>query len=165
MAREQLGGSEEREMLERLGSEVEDAIEDLRAVAHGEYPQILTERGVGAALADVARMAPMPVDILGTWRRRHSQAVEVTVYFCCVECLQNAAKHAGSGASVTVRLSEAHDRVGFCVQDDGAGFDPATVRRGAGLGSLEDRVAALGGTLEIDAGLGRGTRVTGDLPG
>jgi signal transduction histidine kinase len=164
IAREQLGGSEEREMLERLGTEVDDAIDDLRAVAHGKYPQVLTERGVGAALADVARTAPMPVDVRDAWRGRHSEAVEVTVYFCCLECLQNAAKHAG-GASVMVRLSEARDRVGFCVEDDGAGFDPGTVVRGAGLANLESRVAALGGTLDIDAGPGRGTRITGTLPG
>ncbi len=130
-----------------------------------ERPHVLAERGVRAALADAARTAPMPVDIRGAWHGRHSEAVEVTVYFCCLECLQNAAKHAGRGASVMVRLSDANGRVGFCVEDDGAGFDPKSVPRGAGLTNLEGRLAALGGTLHIDAAPGRGTRITGDLPG
>jgi signal transduction histidine kinase len=88
----------------------------------------------------------------------------MTVYFCCLECLQNAAKHAGPGAAVTIRLSEAEGRVCFCVEDDGAGFDPGAVARGAGLTNLADRVAAVGGTLRIDAGPGRGTHISGNLP-
>jgi signal transduction histidine kinase len=86
------------------------------------------------------------------------------VYFCCQECLQNAAKHAGQGASAAIRLSEDDGRVSFSVEDDGAGFDPGAVKRGAGLTNLADRVAAVGGTLQIDARPGRGTRITGEIP-
>ena len=90
--------------------------------------------------------------------------IETTVYFCCQECIQNAAKHGGRGVSVTVRLREDADSVSFIVEDDGAGFDPATAARGAGLTNLADRVAAVGGTLEIDARPGRGTRIRGEIP-
>ena len=95
---------------------------------------------------------------------RHAEPVEITVYFCCVECLQNAAKHAGPGASVTVTLGESDGGVEFCVEDDGAGFDPAAVERGSGLTNLEDRLSAAGGTLHIDSSPGEGTRVTGRVP-
>ena len=95
---------------------------------------------------------------------RHAEAVEATVYFCCVECLQNAAKHAGPGAAVTVRLSASDGCVSFQVDDDGAGFDPGAIHRGAGLDNLAERVSALGGTLEIDAVPGRGTHIAGILP-
>jgi signal transduction histidine kinase len=84
------------------------------------------------------------------------------VYFCCLECLQNAAKQAGPGASATIRLAETDDHVSFDVEDDGAGFDPDAIERGAGLTNLVDRMAAVGGTLQIDARPGRGTRLTGE---
>jgi signal transduction histidine kinase len=161
---EQLDRSEERAMLERLGAEVDLAIDELRAVARGVYPQVLAHGGVGPALAAVARDSAIPVSIRDAGVGRHSEGIEMTVYFCCLECLQNAAKHAGPGAAVTIRLSEAKGRVAFCVEDDGAGFDPGAVERGAGLTNLADRVAAVGGTLRIDAGPGRGTRIAGSLP-
>lgn len=164
LAGERLVRPEDRTMLERLGVEVDDAIDELRTVAHGIYPPILAGQGIGAALASVARSSAMPVGVRDGWLGRHSEAVETTVYFCCVEGLQNAAKHAGHGASATIRLSEADGWVSFSVEDDGAGFDPDRVDRGAGLTNLTDRVAAVGGTLRIDAGPGRGTCITGEIP-
>ena len=164
LAGERFDGSEERAMLERLGGQVDDAIEELRGVAHGIYPSVLADRGVGTALRAVARSSAMPVRVGDEWRGRHSEAVETTVYFCCLECLQNAAKHAGQGASATVRLFEADGQVSFSVQDDGTGFDPGTVERGHGLTNLADRVAAVGGTLTIDSASAQGTRVTANIP-
>jgi signal transduction histidine kinase len=108
---EQLDRSEERGMLERLGAEVDQAIDELRAVAQGVYPQILAQGGVGPALASVARGSAIPVSIRDAGVGRHSEGIEMTVYFCCLECLQNAAKHAGRGAAVTIRLSEANASV------------------------------------------------------
>jgi signal transduction histidine kinase len=151
-------------MLERFGDEVEETIDDLRNLAHGVYPQVLVQAGVGAALAAVARHSATPVRIRDAGVARHSEAIEMTVYFCCLEGLQNAAKHAGPGATVTIALSEAEGRVCFCVDDDGAGFDPGTVERGAGLTNLGDRVAAVGGTLRIETAPGCGTHVTGRIP-
>ena len=164
IAAEQLDPAQAPGMLERLGVEVDEAIDELRAVAHGVYPQLLTSIGVGAALAVVARQSPMPVRIQDAWLGRHSESIETTVYFCCQECLQNVAKHAGAGASATINLGEADGSVGFTVEDDGAGFDPALVEHGVGLTNLADRVAAVGGTLRIDARPGRGTRVVGEIP-
>jgi signal transduction histidine kinase len=164
LAGEQVAHADERAMLERLGVEVDDAIEELRTVAHGIYPSVLGDRGVGAALKAVARSAAIPIRIGDGWHGRQSEAVETTVYFCCQECLQNTAKHGGRGVSAAVRLREEPGGVSFTVEDDGAGFDPATAKRGAGLTNLADRVAAVGGTLVIDARPGRGTRITGEIP-
>lgn len=164
LAGERLDRAEDRAMLERLGVEVDDAIDELRAIAHGVYPATLADQGIGAALAGVARRSAIPVGIRDGWRGRHSEAVETTVYYCCLEGVQNAAKHAGPGAVATIRLSEAEGRVSFSVEDDGAGFDPGDVEPGAGLTNLTDRVAAVGGILHIDGEPGRGARITGEIP-
>ena len=119
--------------------------------------------GLVAALRVAVAHSPMPVRIEAEGARRHPEEVESAVYFCCLECLQNAAKHAGRGASVTISISEFQGRIGFAVEDDGVGFDPATVQRGAGLDNLAERMQALGGTLGVDSRPGRGTRVTGHL--
>ena len=158
---EKLGGSRE---LDSLGLEVDEAIDELRDLAHGLYPPLLAQAGVGAALAAVARRSGIPVRVFELGLSRQPEPVEVTIYFCCLEALQNVAKHAGPGASVAVTLGESDGCVEFAVEDDGAGFDPATVERGSGLTNLADRVAAVGGTLRVDSSPGAGTRVTGRVP-
>ena len=164
LAGEQLDRERERQMLETLGLEVDQTIEELRDVAHGLYPQLLVDRGLHAALDAVARRSGQRVTVLDGGLPRFSEALETTIYFCCLEALQNAAKHAGAGASVTIRLGRNNGNVSFTVEDDGAGFDLGTVQRGAGLTNLSDRVAAVGGMLSIDSRPGKGTRITGDLP-
>jgi signal transduction histidine kinase len=161
---ERLDQAWERALLERLGVEVDEAIGELRDVAHGLYPQLLGQLGPVAALEAVARRSVIPVTIRDRGLARHAEPVETTIYFCCVECLQNAAKHAGPGASVAVELGERDGHVTFSVTDDGMGFDPAGVHLGAGLTNLSDRVAAVGGTIRIDAHPGAGTRITGTIP-
>jgi signal transduction histidine kinase len=164
LAGEQLEAAQDRERLERLDAELQRAIQDLRRVAQGGTPDVLGQEGIGSALEAAVAHSPMPVRIEAAGLGRHPEPLESAVYFCCIECLQNAAKHAGRGAAVVVHLSQYQGRLGFTVEDDGIGFDPATVARGAGLDNLTDRVTALGGTLKIDSGPGRGTRVTGHLP-
>jgi signal transduction histidine kinase len=93
-----------------------------------------------------------------------AQPIELAVYFCCLEALQNAAKHSGPGATITIELSDDSNGLHFVVADDGVGFDPAAVKPGMGLNNLADRLAGVGGTLRIDAGEGEGTRVHGDIP-
>ena len=161
---EQLGPPQQQQMIDSLGLEVDEAIQELRDLAHGLYPPLLAQSGVGTALSAVGRRSGMRVRVYEHALSRHPEPVEITVYFCCVECLQNAAKHAGPGASVTVTLTEGDDAIAFCVEDDGVGFDAATVVRGSGLTTLSDRVAAVGGTVQIVSSPGRGTRITGHVP-
>jgi signal transduction histidine kinase len=161
---EQFAEPEQRVMLEELGSQVDQAIDDLRSVAHGVYPQVLEDGGIAAALRSMSRTMALPVTIDDRGLTRHEPTLELTIYYCCSEALQNVAKHAGPGASATIRLSEDEHRVHFTVEDDGSGFDPAVAKRGAGLTNLADRVAAHGGSIEIDSGPGRGTQVTGCVP-
>jgi signal transduction histidine kinase len=163
LAGEAFDSAEHREMLERLGSEVDEAIDELREVARGLHPEVLAQAGVAPALKAVAMRSATQVNVTGTIPRQ-SEAVELAVYFCCLESLQNAAKHAGAGTTVTIRLAQDDGRVRFSVEDDGIGFDPAAVPKGTGLTNLGDRVAAVGGELRIDSRPGGGTRIAGDVP-
>jgi len=87
------------------------------------------------------------------------------VYFCCLEAMQNAGKHAGDGSSITVRVWEEAGALLFEVADDGAGFDPAQrTTPGAGFVNMGDRVGAIGGTFGVQSAPGRGTRVSGRVP-
>jgi signal transduction histidine kinase len=164
LASEELDGSEQQAVVDMLGSQVDEAIDDLRSIATGLYPKVLGDAGVGAALRSVARHAAIPVVIDDHWRHRHPQEIELAVYFSCLEALQNTAKHAGPGVTATVQLTEQDGRVRFVVADDGVGFRPHSVARGAGLDNIADRVSAVGGMLAIDAAEGRGTRVSAVLP-
>ncbi len=155
---------EERDLVAGLGHEVEEAIDDLRSIASGVYPAVLTDGGLAAALTSVGRHAALPVAIHDRGIGRHSPEVEATVYFCCVEALQNAAKHAGGDAIVTITLDASDHEVAFRVEDDGRGFDDRAVQMGHGLANLADRVSAANGTLQIDSAPGEGTRITGRIP-
>jgi signal transduction histidine kinase len=152
-----------RAALDDLGDAVEETIEDLRRVAHGLYPPMLERFGVVEALRSACRHTPLPVRIVDEGIGRRSPAVDSTLYFCCLEALQNAAKHAGPDASATVRIGADDRAVWFAVDDDGAGFDTA-LASGTGLGNLRDRVAAMGGSLDVESAPGRGTRLAGRFP-
>ena len=89
--------------------------------------------------------------------------MEAAVYFSTLEALQNVAKYAGASTAI-VRLSVEDGRLTFVVEDDGPGFDPSTTSYGTGLQGMADRLAALGGTLEVRSRPGQGTTVTGRLP-
>jgi signal transduction histidine kinase len=156
-------GPETRAAIAELGDTVEDAIVDIRRVAHGLYPPALESYGVVEALRSVCRHTPLPVRIVDEGVGRQPSAAESTLYFCCLEALQNTAKHAGAGASATVRLGAEERTVWFTVEDDGGGFDASTAR-GTGLHNLLDRVAAMGGSLDVESAPGRGTRVAGRFP-
>jgi signal transduction histidine kinase len=152
-----------RAELQRLQCELDDALAELRELAHGLYPQLLSTDGLSAAITAAAQRAGFPVLVeIGEFGRLPS-VIESAAYFCCVEALQNVAKHAGVGAQATVSLSVQDGTLCFRVSDDGAGFDPA-VSGGQGLTNLLDRARALGGQAEIDAAPGQGTTVTGCIP-
>jgi signal transduction histidine kinase len=146
-----------------LGKDVDDTLEEIRALAHGIYPALLADRGLADALRSVARRLPMRVDIRTHGLTRQSAEVETAVYFACLEALQNILKHAcgGTGARVDLRQGAALE---FRVSDDGVGFDPPRRGDGAGLRNMRDRVESVGGVLAVRSWPGRGTAVSGRVP-
>jgi signal transduction histidine kinase len=153
------------EVFAGLREDVAAAHDELRDLARGVYPPVLTDHGLGEALLEAAHRCPLPVDVelQATGSMRCDPTVEATVYFCCVEALQNATKHAGP-ASVRLGLEVDATEVRFAVVDDGVGFDPDEVPATGGLESLRDRVSAVGGSLEIAAAPWAGSTVTGRIP-
>jgi signal transduction histidine kinase len=145
--------------LDRIVAEVGEAIADLRQIAAGVRPARLDD-GLAAALRDLARTSPVPVDVDASGERAPA-SVEAAAYFVACEALTNAVKH-GSPSKVTVRAVQDNGTLHVTVADDGVGG--AVVRRGSGLAGLRDRVAAHGGTLEIVSPRGSGTRVEVAIP-
>jgi signal transduction histidine kinase len=140
------------------------ALSELRDLAHGIYPAVLENEGVPAALREAARFAAVPTELECDGMARYDPEIEAAVYFCCLEALQNTAKHAGDQVAARVRLAERDGVVEFEVSDDGPGFDPAEQHASSGLQNMADRVGALGGTLNVDAAPARGVKVSGRLP-
>lgn len=151
------------EMLDQLAGEVQETIQELRELAHGIYPPLLVDSGLVEALRAAANRNPLPVDIVADGIARYASETEAAVYFCCLEALQNAAKHAPD-ARVEVRLWEESGGLLFTVSDDGPGFDPDTARRGHGYVNMADRLGAIGGTVRWDSELGKGSQVRGSVP-
>jgi signal transduction histidine kinase len=96
--------------------------------------------------------------------RRYAAEIENAVYFCCLEAVQNASKHAGAAAAVHITIAERDDCLCFEVRDNGAGFDVDAVPGGAGLTNIRDRVAAVRGHVAIESRPGRGTRISATIP-
>src|SRR6266567_2576342 len=145
---------------------VSEALGTLRELARGIYPPLLADQGLTAAVTTQASKAPRPVEVNAGGLGRYPAEIETAIYFCCLEALQNAARHAPASA-VRVNLAEDRGQVMFTVTDDGPGFDPAAVAAGSGLRNMSDRLAALGGSCQVDSCPGRGTTVAGriGLPG
>lgn len=154
-----------KELLEQLSHDISDAVQELRDLAHGIYPPLLMDRGLREALQAAGGRAALPTDVTVEDIGRYRPEVEAAVYFCCLEALQNAAKHAGPGASARVRVWEEADGLLFEVADDGVGFDPASrAASGAGFINMGDRVGAIGGAFTLTAGPGKGTKIAGRIP-
>jgi signal transduction histidine kinase len=151
-----------KEMLDQIGSDLQEAVQELRNLAHGIYPPLLMDAGLGDALHAAAQRAPQPV-ATNVDVARHGTEIEAAVYFCCLEALQNAAKHAPD-AEVEVRVWDDGDCLRFVVADDGPGFDRTAVTAGHGFQNMADRLGAIGGSVTWDAAPGRGTRVMGTVP-
>jgi signal transduction histidine kinase len=147
-----------------LIEEAEAVGEELRRIAHGISPPLLATRGLVDALRGECAHSGIAVQIAADDVGLSAPDVESAVYLCCLEAIQNAAKHAGRGASVTVRLRREGNQLAFSVHDTGRGFDPQVTARGAGLTGLNDRIDAVGGRVEIAAAPGRGTTVAGAVP-
>jgi signal transduction histidine kinase len=149
--------------LAQLKSDADEALETLRDLARGIYPPLLADKGLVAALESQARKAVVPVRVEADGVGRYPQDVEAMVYFCVLEALQNVQKYANP-TNVMVRVRGSAGRLAFEVEDDGAGFDTAMVKKGAGLTNMVDRVEALGGSVDVTSAPGAGTRVSGDVP-
>jgi signal transduction histidine kinase len=154
---------EARELLEELQADTANALQNLRDLARGIYPPLLADLGLGAALNAQAGKSPVPVTVRADGIGRFPQETEAAVYFCCLEALQNTAKYARASAA-HITLSAADGALTFAVSDDGAGYDSARTPMGSGLRNMADRLAALGGRLEVRSAPAAGTTVTGQLP-
>jgi len=150
--------------LEEIADDATAAVADLRGLAHGIYPAVLRERGLGDALRAVARTAVINVDVIDPGIGRCAPAVEAAVYFCAIEAIQNATKHAGPGTHLTISLGQRDDDVVFAFVDDGVGFDPLEATGGVGLASIRDRIGAVGGEVEVTSTPGEGTAIRGGVP-
>jgi signal transduction histidine kinase len=160
-------------MLEELRADVQGTLTELRELAHGIYPPLLRDRGLPEALQTAANRATLETCVDADGIERYPEGVETAVYFCCLEAMQNAGKHAGDGAHLAVRVriesldptTEADGQaLVFSVQDDGAGFEVSEGGHGHGFVNMRDRLGAIGGELEVVSACGRGTTVTGRIP-
>ena len=147
--------------LDEAVRELKTALVELRELARGIHPAILTEAGLGPAIESLAARSTVAASVLALPERRLSPAVEATAYFVVSEALANVAKYA-SATSATVAAECPADVLRVVIEDDGVGgADPAG---GTGLRGLADRVAAIGGSLSIVSPIGGGTRVTAEIP-
>jgi signal transduction histidine kinase len=149
------------DLLDRAIAESEHALVELRELARGIHPRILTERGLPAALRSLAERSPVPVTVEATEDARLPEAIEATAYFAVSEALQNVAKYAHASKAV---VSTSRDDGGFLVRVDDDGVGGADPAKGSGLRGLVDRIDAVGGRLEVESPPGAGTRLTVTLP-
>jgi signal transduction histidine kinase len=152
-----------KEIFGELQADTTGALANLRDLAQGIYPPLLADLGLAAALNARAGKSPLPVDVEADGIGRFSQDTEAAVYFCCLEALQNIAKYAhASQAHIIVQSRDG--ALCFTVSDDGSGYDTSHTPLGSGQRNMADRLAALGGRLEVRSAPQRGTTVTGHLP-
>jgi len=151
------------ELLGQLKADADQALGTLRDLARGIYPPLLADKGLAAALEAQARKATLPVEISAEAVGRYPQETEAAIYFCVLEALQNVQKYA-EATRATVHLAQAGGVLAVAVEDDGRGFDPRATKKGSGLQNMEDRLDALGGTVEIESAPGSGATVTVRLP-
>jgi signal transduction histidine kinase len=149
------------ELLDGAGGELEAALEELRELARGIHPAVLSDRGLDTALETLARRAPVPVELRRLPSERLPEAVELAAYFVVAEALTNVAKYAAA-SHATVDVDRVNGRLVVQVVDDGVGgADPDA---GTGLRGLADRLAVIEGRLEIDSQPGTGTTITAKIP-
>jgi signal transduction histidine kinase len=149
------------ELLEGAAEELERALAELRELARGIHPAVLSDRGLDPAVAAIADRAPLPVEVVGRLGERIQESVELAAYFVVSEALTNVAKYARAERA-TIRVARENGRVLVEVADDGiGGADP---QRGTGLRGLADRIAALGGRLDVGTRPEGGTLVRAQIP-
>ena len=151
--------------LQEIEAELDEALEEIRSLAHGMYPPLLTDRGLAEALRAIARGAAMPVELQTYEIGRYAPEVESAAYFCVREALQNVHKHAAGARRVVISVDGGvPGELRFDVKDDGAGVPGGALRPGVGLTNMHDRVAAVGGELSVRSTPRVGTVVRGRVP-
>ena len=148
-------------LLDESSADLQESLDELRELARGIHPAVLTDRGLGAALRSLADRAPLPVEIEGDPPEDLPPAVATALYFVVAEALTNVAKYA-SASEATVRVRRENGRVVAEVSDDGVGG--ARLDAGSGLRGLTDRAAALDGRLALHSPPGAGTRLRVEIP-
>ena len=156
---------EATKVIDELRENLKDAIAELRALAHGIFPPLLSSGGLREALPAAAGRAALPTTVDTEGVGRYSAEIESTVYFCCLEAVQNAAKHAGADAEIQVRVREQGRALVFEVIDDGVGFAPSGGgAAGHGFVNMTDRLGAVGGKFAVTSSPGKGTSIRGEIP-
>ncbi len=151
-------------MIDELRSDVQDTLAELRELAHGIYPPLLRDRGLGEALVNAANRATLPTTVVAEGVGRYDTEIEAAIYFCCLEAVQNAGKHAGDQATITIELGvDPHETLWFEVRDDGTGFDASIAPNGHGFVNMRDRLGVFGGDLEVRSSSEAGTIVRGSV--
>jgi len=159
--RHNAGPGTDDDLFREAEDELAGAIDDLRDLARGVHPAVLTDEGLGPALETLARRSSTPVTLVALPEHRLPAAVESAAYFVAAEALANAAKHAAA-SSITLNVAPVGDRLVIDIVDDGVGGAKASAE--GGLAGLSDRVAALDGTIRIESGCGTGTRLHVEIP-
>ena len=152
-----------KQILSELQADAVGALENLRELARGIYPPLLADLGLAAALNAQASKSALPVAVDADGIGRFPQDIETAAYFCCLEALQNTSKYAHA-VQARICLQAVNGTLDFTVSDDGAGYDTWHTPMGSGLRNMADRLAALGGRLEVQSAPGQGTTITGHLP-
>jgi len=150
--------------LRQLRDEVDRSLEEIRSLARGIYPAVLSDRGLAAAVRSAALRATVPTTVHVSGLTDYPQEISTAVYLCCVEALQNVAKHAHGATGAQIVLEESNSVLRFSVTDDGAGFLASRARVGAGIINMQDRMATVGGELTVRSRPGEGTVVRGRVP-
>jgi signal transduction histidine kinase len=148
-------------LIESARSELALAIDEVRELAHGNHPAVLTNDGLAAALLRMGERSGIEVELLGLAALRLDQTIEATAYYLVTEAVANAQKHAWA-TSIRVRVATSANTLHLEVVDDGDGG--AVERRGSGLEGLRDRVEALHGTFSVTSRHGSGTRIAASIP-
>jgi signal transduction histidine kinase len=149
-------------LIEEAGADVDAVLRELRDLAHGRVPSVLVEGGLAPALRELARRCDLEVRTHVAPVDRLEGTIEQAVYFCCTEALQNAAKHAGAGATIDLSLEVVDGELRFSVEDDGRGL--ARSHRGTGIDNMHRRIDEVGGQLVLGERPGGGVRVAGAVP-